>query len=222
MTQPIKIPPAYPLRAIGELIPYAMNARTHSDDQVRQIAASIKRFGFNVPILVDDQSEIVAGHGRVLAGNLLGMAVVPCVDLGHLTADEVRAYRLADNQIALNSAWDPKMLGAELSALTGLSVSLEGLGFSGADLASLMAGDKPKTGGAGSLSDRFGIPPFTVLNAREGWWQERKGAWIALGIESELGRGAAPGGSKMPGVDKNTGTIVRTDSRARPMPGVTR
>ena len=93
------------LRPVEDLIPYAMNARTHSDAQVAQIAASIREFGFNNPVLTDGHNGIVAGHGRVLASRKLGLKRVPTIDLGHLDDTRKRAYILADNQLALNAGW---------------------------------------------------------------------------------------------------------------------
>jgi len=115
-------------RAITELIPYARNARTHSDAQVAQIAASIKEFGFNNPILTRGD-DVIAGHGRLLAARKLGMVEVPTVDLSHLTKTQARAYILADNQLALNAGWDTEMLALELLELQSEGVDLDLLGF---------------------------------------------------------------------------------------------
>lgn len=114
---------------IDTLIPYARNARTHSTEQVRQIAASIQRFGFNSPVLIDAENGIVAGHGRVLAAQSLGMDVVPCVRINWLTEEQKRAYILADNKIAENSSWDQTLFDAEVSDLLDFDLDLEALGF---------------------------------------------------------------------------------------------
>ncbi|PJK29943.1 site-specific DNA-methyltransferase [Minwuia thermotolerans] len=114
---------------ITELIPYARNARTHSDDQVEMIAASIRRYGFNAPVLTDGEGGILAGHGRVLAAERAGLAEVPTVPLGHLNAEQRRAYILADNRIAEHAGWDEDLLRIELEALAELEVDLDGLGF---------------------------------------------------------------------------------------------
>lgn len=108
-----------------DLIPYARNARTHSDEQVSQIAASILQFGFNNPILIDEKGGIVAGHGRVIAARRIKMAAVPCIRLAHLTEAEKRAYILADNKIAEASAWDLPMLESELDELNSLDLGLD-------------------------------------------------------------------------------------------------
>ena len=100
---------------LARLLPYAANARTHPDEQIAQIAGSIAEFGFNVPCLVDDRGVLIAGHGRLLAAKRLGLQEVPVIRLGHLTDAQARAFRLADNRIALNAGWDEALLAAELS-----------------------------------------------------------------------------------------------------------
>lgn len=176
------------LRPIDRLIPYARNARTHTDAQVAQIAASIKEFGWTNPILVDGDNGIIAGHGRVLAARKLGMETVPCIELAHLTDTQRKAYILADNQLALNAGWDKELLALELGELQADGFDMELIGFD--DLADLLPADDGEPAGQNpSLLDRFGVAPFSVLNAREGWWQQRKRGWIGLGIQSELGRG---------------------------------
>ena len=122
-------------RLVADLLPYARNARTHSDAQVAQIAASIKEFGFNNPILTRG-GDVIAGHGRLLAARKLGMSEVPTIDLAHLTKNQARAYIFADNQLALNAGWDSEMLAAELADLDAEGVDLSLLGFP--DLESLL------------------------------------------------------------------------------------
>ncbi|MFO1239021.1 MAG: DNA methyltransferase [Sphingomonadaceae bacterium] len=117
-------------RRIGSLRPYPGNARTHSRKQVKQIAASIERFGFTNPVLVSDDGEIIAGHGRVEAARLLGHKTVPTLVLSHLSAEERRAYVLADNKLALNAGWDREILAIELQALIDLDFDVELTGFS--------------------------------------------------------------------------------------------
>lgn len=116
---------------------YDRNARTHSDEQVRQIANSISEFGFNNPILLDDTNTIIAGHGRLAAAQQLGMQEVPCIILSHLSDAQRRAYILADNKIALNSGWDKSILKAELADLEGI-IDLSLLGFGEIELAELL------------------------------------------------------------------------------------
>ena len=114
---------------VDSLVPYARNARTHSEAQVAQIAASIEEFGWTNPVLVDGDGGIIAGHGRVLAAVLLGMTKVPCIELGHLTEVQRRAYVIADNKIALNAGWDENLLAAELVDLEALGFDLDLTGF---------------------------------------------------------------------------------------------
>ena len=121
-------------RAIAGLKPYPSNARTHSRKQVRQIAASIERFGFTNPVLISDDGEIIAGHGRVEAAKLLGRRSVPTLTLSHLSATERRAYVLADNKLALNAGWDKDILAIELQALVELEFDTELTGFSLAEV----------------------------------------------------------------------------------------
>jgi ParB family transcriptional regulator, chromosome partitioning protein len=113
---------------LATLIPYINNSRTHSDEQVAQIAASIKEFGFNNPILVDKDNSIIAGHGRLQAARKLGLTEVPCVRLEHLTETQRKAYIIADNRLALNAGWDNELLRFELNELDG-NIDLSLLGF---------------------------------------------------------------------------------------------
>src|SRR5262249_52670834 len=123
---------------IDKLIPYARNARTHSDEQVAQIAASIREFGFNAPILVDGHAGIIAGHGRLMAARKLKLAEVPVIVLDHLSETKKRAYIIADNRLALNAGWDDEMLRVELAALGEEDFNLDLLGFDDAELAALL------------------------------------------------------------------------------------
>jgi ParB-like chromosome segregation protein Spo0J len=104
-------------RSPNELRPYGNNARTHSKKQIRQIAASIERFGFTNPVLISDDGEIIAGHGRVAAAKLLGLPAVPTLALSHMNETERKAYVLADNKLALNAGWDREALDAVTKAL---------------------------------------------------------------------------------------------------------
>jgi ParB-like chromosome segregation protein Spo0J len=113
----------------GKLIPYARNSRTHSDDQVQQIMGSIKEFGFTNPVLVDGDGVIIAGHGRTMAAQRLGMKEVPCLRLSHLTEAQKRAYIIADNKLALNAGWDDEMLSVELRNLRDEDFDLSLTGF---------------------------------------------------------------------------------------------
>lgn len=130
-------------RPIGELIPYARNARTHSEAQVALIAGSIREYGFTNPVLVDGDNGIIAGHGRVLAARQLGLAVVPVIELAHLSEAQKRAYVLADNKLAEQAGWDVQMLAVELADLGDLGLDLTHLGFTGRELDDLLRGDAP-------------------------------------------------------------------------------
>ena len=111
--------------AVDALIPYARNARTHSDGQVAQIAASIAEFGFTNPILSDGERGVIAGHGRLMAARKLGLTEVPVIELAHLTPTQKKAYILADNRIAENASWDQALLRDALAGLGGLGIELD-------------------------------------------------------------------------------------------------
>lgn len=132
----------YYLADVSELIPYVRNARTHSQAQVSQIAASIREFGFLSPILVAEDNTILAGHGRLAAALKLGLKKVPCVKENHLTETQKRAYIIADNKLSLNAGWDNELLAVELSELEGADFNLDLLGFDEAELSSIFDADK--------------------------------------------------------------------------------
>jgi len=140
--------------SIGQLLPYARNARTHDDAQVAQIAASIKEFGFNNPILIAEDQSIVAGHGRLAAARKLGLTEVPVVRLSHLSDTQRKAYILADNRLALNAGWDNDLLKLELQELEIEGVDLEMLGFSKEELDGLLNSLEPTEG----LTDEDAVP----------------------------------------------------------------
>ena len=119
---------------IESLIPYARNARTHSEEQVAQIAGSIREFGFTNPVLIDGDGGIIAGHGRVMAARRLGLDEVPCIRLTHLTEMQRRAYIIADNKLALNAGWDSEMLALELNDLNMSDFDLSFIGFDANEL----------------------------------------------------------------------------------------
>lgn len=124
--------------SIEKLKAYDRNARTHSFEQVAQIAASMVEFGFTNPVLIDTRGTIVAGHGRVMAARKLKMEMIPCIRLGHLTPSQVRAYVIADNKLAMNAGWDEKMLAAELATLREDGFEMDLVGFSGDELTDLI------------------------------------------------------------------------------------
>lgn len=182
----------------ADLVPYAGNAKEHTDEQVGEICESIREFGFSDPVGAwhdqDGRPVIVEGHGRVMAARELGMETVPVVWLDHLDDEGRRAYGLVHNQLTMGTGWDEDALAAELASLE--DIDLGDMGFDGmlADLGE--PGDGTAPGGADgdgveheSLADRFGFVPFSVLDSSSGAWQGRKRAWMGLGIRSELGRG---------------------------------
>ena len=128
--------------AVESLIPYARNSRTHSDEQVAQIAASIKEFGWTNPILIDGESGIIAGHGRLLAARKLGMKEVPVIHLSGMTETQKKAYIIADNKLALNAGWDDELLKLELDELHDEGFDMGLIGFNADDLSKLMGFDE--------------------------------------------------------------------------------
>lgn len=132
------------LRNIVDLLPYARNSRTHSDAQINQIAGSIKEFGFTNPVLVKENGELIAGHGRVVAALRLKLTQVPCIVLKHLTDIQAKAYVIADNQLALNAGWDESMLSLEVKELKGFDFDLGLLGFDAATLQGYLGAEEEK------------------------------------------------------------------------------
>jgi len=122
--------PSVVMTRVGDLTPYARNSRTHSDEQIAQIAASIKEFGWTNPILIDGEKGIIAGHGRLKAAMRLGLDEIPAIELSHLTEIQKKALIIADNKLALNAGWDNELLSLELEELEleGLNLSLTGFG----------------------------------------------------------------------------------------------
>ncbi|MBF0095352.1 MAG: site-specific DNA-methyltransferase [Alphaproteobacteria bacterium] len=154
--------------SLDRLLPYARNARTHSDDQVAQIAASIAEFGFNNAVLVDERGEIIAGYGRLLAARQLGLADVPVVVLAHLNDAQKRAFRIGDNQIALNSAWDEGILRQELDELHDLGVDLPLTGFELDDIDRMLAAEDGEDANEGE--DEAPEPPADPVSRPGDLW----------------------------------------------------
>jgi len=130
--------PAYKRASVADLVPYARNSRTHSAQQVDKIAASIREFGFLNPIIVDGQSGIIAGHGRVLAAQKLGLATLPVIEASHLTEAQKRAYIIADNRLALDAGWDNDLLKIELQDLQADGFDLALTGFEIGEISGLL------------------------------------------------------------------------------------
>jgi DNA modification methylase len=140
-------------RSVSTLIPYARNSRTHSDEQIAQIAASIKEFGWTNPILIDGDNGIIAGHGRLSAARKLGHEEVPVIELKDLTETQRKAYIIADNRLALNAGWDNEMLTIELKELLADNFALDILGFDPKELAALLEPDVVE-----GLTDEDAVP----------------------------------------------------------------
>lgn len=200
-------------RPVEGLIPYARNSRTHSDAQVAMIAASLDEFGMVGAVVVRD-GVIAKGHGTLAAVRKLYAAgkrlypppgrvqgadpfpegTVPVLDASGWTDAQFRAFVIADNKLAERAGWDEELLALELGDLQLAGFDLDLLGFDAMELGDLLgtAGEEDGTReqARATLAERFMVAPFSVLDARRGWWLERKRAWLALGIQSEAGREA--------------------------------
>jgi DNA modification methylase len=143
--------------SVEKLIPYVKNSRTHSDGQVAQIAASIKEFGWTNPILVDGESGVIAGHGRLLAARKLGQKEVPVIELKHMTESQKRAYVIADNQLAMNAGWDTTLLSLELADLKEQGFEMDVLGFDPKELDKLLEPEQ-----VDGLTDEDAVPEAPV------------------------------------------------------------
>lgn len=159
--------PAYKTSDVADLRPFERNARTHSDAHVQQIARSIREYGWTNPVLVDDSGTIIAGHGRVLAAKSLGLESVPTLTISNLTPEQIRAYVIADNKLALNAGWDEQLLALELGELQAAGYDLSLTGFGESELDTLFA----KVGITDGLTDPDEIPvdPPTVAQPGDIW-----------------------------------------------------
>lgn len=155
-------------RPVEALVPYAKNSRTHSDAQVAQIAASITEFGFTNPVLIDADGGIIAGHGRVLAAQSLGMGAVPVLVIDHLTETQRRAYVIADNKLALNAGWDDDVLRAEIEALGSEGFDLDLIGFDADELDALL--NPPNTSRGTTDEDDAPNLPIVPTTVRGDTW----------------------------------------------------
>jgi ParB-like chromosome segregation protein Spo0J len=158
-TAPRTSPPPWPAdaierRPVASLIPYARNARTHSAEQVAQIASAIREWGWTVPCLIDEAGGLIAGHGRILAARKLGITEVPVVVARGWTEAQKRSYVIADNKLAMNAGWDDELLRVELNDLTADDLNLSLTGFSNLELRDIVFPvDKKEKNGKGGLSD---------------------------------------------------------------------
>ena len=173
---------------ISELKEYQNNPRLINDEAIDRVAASIKEFGFKVPIIVDEDNVIVAGHTRKLAARSLGMEEVPVIIADDLTEDQIKAFRLADNRVAEFSEWNFDKLETELEGLADGEFNLDILDFDLDDYDNEDYNDVYDEFEKGSLNRDFLISPFSYLDTRNGEWKNRRDEWKKLGIKSELGR----------------------------------
>ena len=149
MPQTMHLPKTIEHLPTVDLTPYARNSRTHSPEQIAQLSRSMAEFGFTNPVLIDEHSTIIAGHGRVMAAQSLGLAAVPCIRLTHLSDAQRRAYVIADNKLAEQAGWDMATLARELEDLATEAFDLELVGFSGEELRGLLGDDFLPEGEAG-------------------------------------------------------------------------
>lgn len=188
----------------GELKPYANNAKLHPAEQIEQIKRSIEQFGFNDPVAVWKDNEVIEGHGRLQAIlEIWGVDYdVPIIRLDSLTDEQRRAYMLVHNKLTLNSGFDIDLLNMELDDIT--DINMADFGF---DVAKEVQDFEPIA--EGSLQERYLVPPFSVLYGNRGDWLDRKRQWIRFGIRSELGRG----GETCVSVSRMDGETVTDDER---------
>ncbi|EJI8779179.1 ParB N-terminal domain-containing protein [Escherichia coli] len=129
---------------VGKLLRYAKNSRTHSDEQVEQLVNSIREFGFTNPVLIDEKNELIAGHGRLAAAEILEMDKVPAIRLSNLSEKQKKAYRIADNKLALNAGWDMQLLAEEVKELMDDDFDIDLLGFNDAELDEMLRDEQPQ------------------------------------------------------------------------------
>jgi hypothetical protein len=196
-----------------KLLPYAGNPR-RNDQAVKKMVKVLKKFGFRIPVLALSNGDLIDGHLRIKAAAKLKLKEIPVIYCDDLSAEDVKALRLSVNKAAEFAEWDEDLLAGELEELSEFGIDLDEIGFGDFQFSHGDEDEEDDGSGTGkrapmdketakaTLAERFGVAPFSVLNAREGYWQNRKRAWIGMGIKSELGRGdgefhAAPGGSVM-------------------------
>lgn len=177
--------------SIHDLIPYDNNAKEHPKEQIEQIKESIIKFHNNDPIAIDENNVIIEGHGRYEALKELGYEQVECIRLDHLNDDQKKAYRLVHNKLTMNSDFNFDLLEEELKTINDID-----MGFFDFDMSMFdEIEEEIKEEANKKLTDKFLIPPTSVFDTRQGYWQERKRAWKDIGISSEVGRDEALLGS---------------------------
>lgn len=152
-----------------DITPYARNSRTHSDEQVAQVAASIKEFGWTNPILIDEDNVIIAGHGRLMAAQRLGFDSVPTIRLENLSDAQKRAYVIADNKLALNAGWDSEMLAVEINDLIEQGFDLDLTGFDGDEIDALLADANKVADGLTADDDVPDVPEIPISTKGDVW-----------------------------------------------------
>lgn len=170
------LPPDWPaanveVRKVDALVPYANNSRIHTKSQVKQIAASITEFGFTIPVLIDEASNVIAGHGRILAAKLLGFAEVPCMVAKGWTEAQRRAYVITDNKLTENGGWDEGLLRVEMAAILAAGMDLKVTGFSAPEIRNLKlpdpsAKDSDEGLGAVNVGQLLGLVDITIAEPR--------------------------------------------------------
>lgn len=167
---------------IDKPIPYEKNPRKITKRAIAKVAESIKEFGFRQPLVVDPQNVIIVGHTRLLGAKKLGLTKIPVTIADDLSPAQIKAYRIADNRTADEGSWDDGLLIGELDELDAMGLDLGFTGFDAIEVAELR--DEPDH--RATLSEQFMVAPFSVLSARDGWWQARREAWLGLGINPPL------------------------------------
>ena len=174
-------------KKISDITPYEKNPRKN-DSAVKYVANSIKEFGFKVPIIIDKDGVIVAGHTRYKAAVKLKMKEVPCITADDLSKEQIKAFRLADNKVAEKAEWDFDLLGDELESILNIDMTDFGFDF---DLDAESSPYDIPNSEKGSLRDIFLVPPFSVFDTKQGYWQERKRAWRDIILDDGSSRGDA-------------------------------
>lgn len=170
-------------KKLDEIMPYEKNPR-NNDGAVESVMASIREFGFKVPIVIDKEGTIVAGHTRYKASRRLHLETVPCIIADDLTEEQIKAFRLADNKVGELADWDDDLLGAELDGIFDIDMSM--FGFSDDLLGEELSGMYDEFT-KDSLKSKYIVPPFSVLDASQGYWKDRKNEWLKI-IHSADGR----------------------------------
>ena len=171
---------------INDLLEYKYNAKEHPEWQIEQIVNSIKQFGFNDPIAIDENNTIIEGHGRLYALQEMGETEVDCIRLSHLDEEQKRAYILAHNKLTMNTDFDLDLLQLELDNI--IEIDMSDFGFTIDEEVQSLKDKIKENDYAVSIIDDFIIMPQTIFDTRQGHWQNRKKQWLELGIKSELGR----------------------------------